>query len=74
MSLDNWGSGKIIESAAHGEHIDLCCKNHPNLRWSTKNIAPIGCRKIFFDLMRKLPADTQECECSINELIPVNNS
>jgi hypothetical protein len=31
-----------------GEHIMLTCKNHPNLRWHTKNISYIGARSIFF--------------------------
>jgi hypothetical protein len=35
--------GKIVDSAEYGEHIALTCVNHPRLRWSTKNIAPIGC-------------------------------
>lgn len=31
----------------YGEHITLRCKNHPEARFSTKNIAPIGARNIF---------------------------
>ena len=60
---------RITKKAPYGQHIGLCCRNHPNLRWSTKNIAPIGARSIFFDLydVCKEP----ECSCSINMLEPV---
>jgi len=62
--------GRIVNFQRYGQHIALTCKNHPQLRWSTKNIAPIGCRSIFFNLgmdrnMR------QECNCPASDLIPV---
>lgn len=31
-----------------GTHVMLTCRNHLHLRWTTKNISPIGCRNIFF--------------------------
>lgn len=39
---------RITTKAAWGEHIDLTCRNHQNLRWSTKNIDFLGARNIFF--------------------------
>lgn len=61
---------KIVDSAEHGEQVTLTCKSHPNLRWSTKNIAPIGCRRIFFDLMGECRGQ-QECSCPASDLIPL---
>ena len=50
----------------YGQHIALTCKNHPDLRWSTKNIEFIGARSIFYF------SDTKpECSCSGNNLIVV---
>lgn len=47
--LGNWGQfGVLTQKAEYGQHVALRCKNHPHLRWSTKNIAPIGARNIFF--------------------------
>ena len=45
--------GRLDQRFEYGQHITLCCVNHPGLKWSTKNIAPIGCRKIFFNLMNE---------------------
>ena len=56
----------IDPTQPYGQHIKLSCRNHPNLRWSTKNIDYIGARSIFYD------SPTQpECECSITELVVV---
>ena len=63
--------GRIVATAPYGQHIALTCKNHPDLRWSTKNIAPIGCRHIYFDLMGDTPGC--ECDCPASDLIPVDN-
>lgn len=38
--------------------ITLTCNNHPTLWWTTKNIAPLGCRTIFFF------CKNNEVECS----------
>lgn len=61
--------GRITDAAPRGQQIGLFCVNHPDLRWSTKNIAPIGCRSIFFDLFgeRRGP----ECDCPGSDLRPV---
>ena len=59
-------SDKIDERAEYGQHIALTCVNHPDLRWSTKNIAPIGCRTIFFNLHGV--AMGRECDCSVGAL------
>lgn len=61
---------RIITGAPYGQHIALTCRNHPHLRWSTKNIAPIGCRSIFFDIMRETPTE-RECDCPLRDLIPL---
>lgn len=46
---------RIDVNRPRGEHIPLTCKNHPELRWSTKNIgalredgSPMLARNIFF--------------------------
>lgn len=46
---------RIDRTRTRGEHIPLTCKNHPELRWSTKNIGAqrengevILARNIFF--------------------------
>lgn len=65
--LGNWGQyGALTDKAPYGQHIALTCKNHPNLRWSTKNIAPIGARNIFFSSWPE-----PECSCSGSDLIVV---
>lgn len=59
---------RITKSAPYGQHIALTCRNHPELRWSTKNIMFIGARSIFFDLLGQNPT-TQECACPASDLI-----
>jgi hypothetical protein len=56
----------IDPSQPYGQHIALTCKNHPNLRWSTKNIDFIGARSIFY-FSETLP----ECSCSASLLVVV---
>lgn len=58
--------GRITDKAPYGQQVELTCKNHPDLRWSTKNIDGIGCRTIFFTTIGK-----PECGCSVRELIVV---
>lgn len=59
--------GRITDKAEYGRHINLYCVCHPEKRWSTKNIYPIGCRTIFYNL--EMDADMgEECSCSISEL------
>lgn len=65
--LSNWGQyGELRKDVPYGQHISLTCKNHPHLRWHTKNIAPIGARSIFF--ISGKPGE-QECSCSAHDLI-----
>ena len=54
---------RITKKAHYGQHIDLTCKNHPDLSWSTKNIDGIGCRTIFYNLAcdDNMP---NECDCT----------
>ena len=61
------GTGRLSPLAEYGQHIQLSCKNHLQLRWSTKNIAPLGCRTIFFDVMGK--SKEPECDCEFETLI-----
>ena len=56
----------IDPSQPYGQHIALTCKNHPELRWSTKNIDFIGARSIFYFSMT-----VPECSCSARDLIVV---
>jgi hypothetical protein len=52
----------------YGRHITLTCRNHPHLRWSTKNIDFIGARSIFYF------GTEPECSCSHTDLIPVKEA
>lgn len=54
----------IDPNQPYGQHIALTCKNHPELRWSTKNIDFIGARSIFYFSQTKA-----ECDCSARDLI-----
>lgn len=54
----------IDPSQPYGQHIALTCKNHPNLRWSTKNIDFIGARSIFY-----FSETEPECDCSGDNLV-----
>ncbi len=58
---------RICDNSDYGKHIVLRCKNHPEKTWSTKNIAYIGCRSLFYNLYND-PKQGQECDCSIREL------
>ena len=53
---------RIVAWADYGQHIALTCKNHPDLRWSTKNIDYIGARHIFF------LSKGMECDCPVRDL------
>lgn len=53
-----------------GQHIALTCRNHPELRWHTKNISHIGARSIFF-AGRDM---STECACPGSDLIVVPQS
>lgn len=65
--LGNWGQyGVVRDDVPYGQHIAVTCKRHPDLRWSTKNIAPIGARSIFY-----VTDDQPECSCPVSDLIPV---
>ena len=75
--LTNWGQhGKLTDKSPYGEHISLTCKHHPHLRWSTKNIAPIGARNIFFkgeakDTRIMAMMYASECSCPSSDLLLV---
>jgi hypothetical protein len=57
----------IDPSQPWGQHIALTCKNHPDLRWSTKNISYLGARSIFYTSWQTAP----ECACPMSDLIVV---
>ena len=65
--------GRLTAKAPYGEIIRLRCCEHPKLVWQTKNISPLGCRKIFFDLMRETDY-ANECDCPISNLRPEDNT
>lgn len=46
----------------HLSKVLLRCPNHPEKRWYTKNISPIGSRTIFYNLF-SLPEMGPECPC-----------
>lgn len=49
----------------YGQHIALTCINHTEKRWSTKNIIPIGCRTIYYNLHR-VEDMGEECDCPMS--------
>lgn len=61
---------RLTDKAPYGQHVKLTCVNHPTMEWSTKNISPLGCRTIFYNLRSK-PEMGAECNCSILSLIVV---
>lgn len=61
---------KIVENKEYGEHVILTCENHHYLRWSTKNISPIGSRTIFYQ-GDKDDHGHPECSCKLGSLIPL---
>lgn len=61
---------RITKQFPHGQHIDLFCVNHPDKRWSTKNIDGIGCRSIFYNLSGDMEMGP-ECDCPGRDLRPV---
>lgn len=61
---------RITLKAPHGQHVELYCVNHPEKRWSTKNIDSIGCRTIFYNLDNN-PSMGPECSCPVSCLRPV---
>lgn len=66
-------NNRIIDYEPYGRHIALYCRNHPDKRWSTKNIAPLGCRTIFYcGTMAdgKCDGSIPECPCSSDLLEP----
>jgi hypothetical protein len=61
---------RIVAYAEYGEHIPLTCRNHPDKRWSTKNIFCIGARTIFYNL-HSVVGMGGECNCSVSCLRPL---
>lgn len=59
-------SPRIDKTQPYGVHIALTCRNHPLLRWSTKNISFIGARSIFY---QPGSSGQPECECPAADLI-----
>jgi len=81
-------NSRITNKEDYGRHIPLRCKNHKNLRWSTKNIGSIGSRTIFFsgvngketsvnDYVKKEGyfgvVNKHECICDVKDLEVVIN-
>jgi hypothetical protein len=75
-----WSNGDTIEGAKKdSSSVSLTCKNHPDLRWNTKNIMYIGARSIFFFGRYKegeIACETwedgsyvRECECPFGDLV-----
>lgn len=62
---------RIVKTEPRGQQIGLCCVNHPDKRWMTKNIAPIGCRTLFYNLMDNAPDSGPECDCPLSALKPI---
>ena len=60
-----------LKDVPYGQHIALTCANHPDKRWSTKNIMPIGSRSIFYNLA-DVPGMGAECDCPLSDLIALD--
>lgn len=60
--------GRITDKVEYGRHISLTCRNHPDLRWSTKNIDFIGARSIFY-YGSATGQFVPECSCHASDLI-----
>jgi hypothetical protein len=58
---------RITKKAPYGQHINLYCVNHPEKRWSTKNIDSIGCRSLFYNLGYDENMGP-ECDCKLSDL------
>ena len=65
--------GRLDHDQPYGSHIPLTCVNHINKRWSTKNIAPIGSRTLFYNLMA-VDGMGEECPCPVSDLLLVYES
>ena len=61
------GDDRMTDLYPDTGHIPLRCKNHPEKRWSTKNISHIGARSIFYNLFHD-PDMGDECTCSMRDL------
>lgn len=59
--------GKISDSFEYGQMIRFCCKNHEGKQWFSKNISPLGCRRIFYNLYWN-PEMGMECDCAIGDM------
>ena len=57
----------IRDDIEYAVHIELYCVKHPEKRWSTKNIAPIGARHIFYNLHYDQNMGP-ECGCPLSNL------
>ena len=63
-------NGTICEHTPYGEHIVLKCVNHPEKRWSTKNIGWIGDRSIFYkNSWGEIKEMGVECDCPSSDLV-----
>lgn len=68
-------NNKLDPKKAEGQHIPLTCKNHPEKRWSTKNIGQHNpetgqlslARSLFYNLFHD-PEMGPECPCPISDL------
>lgn len=61
---------RITKKEPRGKHIELYCVNHPEKRWSTKNISHIGARTIYYNLQGDAKMGA-ECDCPCRCLRPV---
>lgn len=58
----------IDPSQPYGTKILLTCRNHPEMRWGTKNIDYIGARTIFYQGL-----NDDECPCPLSDLTAVTS-
>ena len=67
---------RICKEHDRDSFLALACKDHPELRWGTKNIGFIGARSFFFNIFNgghysQIKEGVIECPCSANLLFHV---
>lgn len=63
----------ICSNSPYGQQITIKCVNHPEKKWTTKNICNIGARSIFYKDWGNNPSIGQECNCPMDDLIHDHN-
>ena len=61
---------RICHNSPYGQHIKITCVNHPEKKWSTKNIICIGARSLFYkNSWGENETMGKECNCALRDLV-----